>query len=237
MTLRGVLRAAIRSTILVAALLGFVIISASVVGDMMDGPPDTTALRKDFVTRYLQAHTEIGQRIERAAKAIENSFVVRPDEIHEKRPAPLPEEYYPVTPPPSGNEPIYPGYTLEAGMNDLSVIHSVLGVVALVLLAAGGWLMIRQGGICRFAALTSIALIAFNLVFHNLWGDEYLLYSQHWMTPALLLLAGLFHLPTRWSGVTVGVLALFACAIGAVNAVSLWDLMDRMRAISGTIFG
>jgi hypothetical protein len=194
-------------------------------------------LRKDFVTRYLQAHTQLGQRIERAVKAIENGFVVRPDEIHEKAPAALPEEYYPVTPPPSGDDRVYPSYTLEAAMNDLSVIHSTLGVIAVLLVCVGGTMMIRHGGVSRFIALTSLALIAFNLVFHNLWGDEYLLYSQHWMTPALLLLAGLFYVPTRWRGMSVGVVGLFACAIGVVNAISLWDLMGRMRAVSGALFG
>ena len=230
---RSISRAALRSAILTLALLGFVLTTASIVGDMLDGAPDIAVMRKDFVTRYLQDNTPFGQRIERAVKAVEDGFVTRPDEIHEKPAAELPIEYYPVTPPPSGERRVYPSYTLEAR----PIIHSVLGVVAVLMVLAGAGVMVARGGNSRLIALISIALILFNLVFHNIWGDEYLLYSQHWMTPVLLLLAGLFYVPTKWRGSTTAVVTLLAIAIGIVNTTTLWDLMDRLRTASNGILG
>lgn len=73
-----------------------------------------------------------------------------------------------------------------------------IGVVAwciLLVLGASRALRDRQ---TRPLAAALVAWVGFNLVFHNLWGDEFFLYSAHWAWALVLLVAiGLRHLRLR----------------------------------------
>jgi hypothetical protein len=75
-----------------------------------------------------------------------------------------------------------------------------LGVVAwTLLLGACVWLAVRDRT-TRWPAAFLMAWIGFNLVFHNLWGDEFFLYSPHWVWALLtLVMLGIGRLRLRFA--------------------------------------
>jgi hypothetical protein len=80
------------------------------------------------------------------------------------------------------------------------------------------WLVLLSAGIAstlhdpslRTVGLAIVVWILFNAALHNLWGDEYFLYSSHYVGP-LLLLASLGRLPTWF--VTVATLFILTSAV------------------------
>lgn len=71
---------------------------------------------------------------------------------------------------------------------------SILFTLALFI---GGAFLYKGSTIEKKISLASISIIIYNWLFHSFWGTELFLYSQHWLVPELILLSGLFKLPTN----------------------------------------
>jgi len=67
----------------------------------------------------------------------------------------------------------------------------------ITLLLLSGLSLIRSQD--RLLALLLLGWIGFNLVFHNIWGDEFFLFSPHWSWAlTTIVLLGMRHYPSRW---------------------------------------
>ena len=62
---------------------------------------------------------------------------------------------------------------------------------------AGAAACVRAGGVLRVVGAASAGVLAFNLALHSVWGDAFFLYSQHWLIPLAVLLAGNLAWPGR----------------------------------------
>ena len=71
--------------------------------------------------------------------------------------------------------------------------QNLLGTALFLLLAAGALGHFRGDPARRALAFAALAVIAYNGVFHALWGNEYFLYSQHWLPAAIFLAAGILN--------------------------------------------
>ncbi len=68
---------------------------------------------------------------------------------------------------------------------------NILGSAIFLLLLAGAIGHFKTGGTRRGLLWCTLAVIAFNALFHAAWGNEYFLYSQHWLPGAVFLAAGI----------------------------------------------
>ncbi|AMV37056.1 hypothetical protein [Planctomyces sp. SH-PL62] len=79
------------------------------------------------------------------------------------------------------------------------------------LLALDAWFCRGGTRAWRAMGIASLLIIGFNLTAHTFWGDEFFLYSQHWLVAITLLLAAPLARGaaiTRWSaGISLGILA------------------------------
>ncbi|MBE0596599.1 MAG: hypothetical protein IH614_04955 [Desulfuromonadales bacterium] len=111
-------------------------------------------------------------------------------------------------------------FTLEQGEGIFS-LRNPLGSVIFVLLAAGTLVHLRAGGSRASLAMAALAVLLYNGLFHGIWGHEYFLYSQHWLTATLFLLGGVLNcrLPFRTWGVAI--LVALTGTIGLNNLLHL----------------
>jgi hypothetical protein len=105
-------------------------------------------------------------------------------------------------------------------------------IAVLTVLAAGAILMVRSGGAHRTIALMCTAILAYNGLFHTVWGGpEIFLYSQHWLPAAIVLLAGIALPAAPASRQTVALRATLCIAVAAAVAVNLLVLAQVADAI------
>ena len=102
-------------------------------------------------------------------------------------------------------------------------------LVILVLLATGiaGWLVDRSP--FRVVAAACLTIVLLNLLMHAIWSVEYVVFSQHWLVPAVFVLAGNFRLPHRFR--QAAAVGLAAMSIGMIwqNALTLQKLHTTLR--------
>lgn len=111
-----------------------------------------------------------------------------------------------------------------AGVHAGALLHWLPGALALALIGAGVWAGLRSGGRLGFMTLAALAVVAFNMAFHAVWGHEYFLYSQHWLVALVLPAAAALHPAWRPS-------RLAAALAPAVVAFMLWNNLATLRAI------
>jgi len=70
---------------------------------------------------------------------------------------------------------------------------AVIIVNALLLLGTAGWL--SQGGPFRILASACLIVLVGNLVVTSYFGNEFFVFSQHWIVPAIVLMAGVLRFP------------------------------------------
>jgi hypothetical protein len=228
---RGFWKSALHSTVFSGGIVLFVLASADLVGFITHGTPSADNMRNDFVGRYLQVQSTLPDRVVRAATALGNSLAPLASDIGAMAPPPRPDEHYPVTHPAWQDFAPYPKYTFEAG-TQTSFAGNPLALIGIVGTLIGGALMLARRGPCRMIAAIAIAIVLFNLALHSLWGDEYVLYSQHWMTAVVVLLAGVFLAPAPWRTGIAGALLMYAAAVGLNNAIVFVELLDQLNELS-----
>jgi hypothetical protein len=111
-------------------------------------------------------------------------------------------------------------FTLERGPALLTV-RNPLGTVMFLALLAGAAASLRAGPTRRGLALGALAVLAFNGLFHAVWGNEFFLYSQHWLVAALVLLAGLVPERPRVRAAVCAGLALLVAVVALNNLLNL----------------
>lgn len=98
--------------------------------------------------------------------------------------------FFPEEPPTSSYE--------SSHLSDYPPLSAVAACAWVALLAASSWVLVRSPDLRNFS-LALFGWIAFNLLFHNLWGDEFFLFTPHWSWALMLIvLLGSRGLPT-WS--------------------------------------
>lgn len=105
-----------------------------------------------------------------------------------------------------------------------------LGLFVFLLAAAGAVCGLRARGALRPLIAAALAVLAFNALFHAVWGHEYFLYSQHWLTALLLLPAGLFAGPPEVRRTAVGLLAVTVLLVALNSAFHLRDILAALAA-------
>ena len=92
-----------------------------------------------------------------------------------------------------------------------------------------GWLSVAKMRTFGYAALS---VIAFQLLLHTLWGSgELFLYTMHWQTALVLLMAGGWNLPARWRIVAAGscsVLVVVELFLNLRNLRFIMAALDRL---------
>ena len=228
---QGIVMALSKSLVLGVSVAFFVLASAYGLGLAIDGPLPKGSVRDNYVPRYVRVGDALWTAPLRALGALGNAIAPNGSDIRPISPTPVPSPFDPALTAPF-DEPPYPTFTLEAAEGDVPGI-GILGVLAIVGMACGAASLIAQGGIGRKTAFIAIVLIAYNMVLHAIWGDEFFVYSQHWITPFLVLLAGLLVAPPKIGGVAEAGLAALLVAIAWNNETVLHGLIDTARAAAG----
>ena len=169
-------------------------------------------------TRFVDSHlTEDGSsRLTRSPSAISNTF--SPSDIGRTTNR-LADKY---------DEGRKYRFTL---LQSTSLIPTLI-VLPLLMAGLAGW--IKVGGALSYLAYANLAILNLNLVMHSLFGDEYFVYSQHWLVPALILLMGIFaegrRVPLKAAGVAV--IALFMVINNGIHLANMTQILSEETSTS-----
>ena len=209
-----------RRALAAAALLG-ILSTATAIGLSIAGarvlkepaPMETTATLANSYTR--QPNVERGVRY---AAALATSLIGP----------------YPATMP---NESALTPRAKSANQLNVQFSYDILPVtawtwtrIALILGVAGFGAWHGWRGDVRFRGLVVAALLvlAYNGVFHSLWGTEWLLYSIHWHSALLLLLAGWLVGSSKSNGSILLMLGIISAADAALVIREMLVALERV---------
>jgi hypothetical protein len=83
----------------------------------------------------------------------------------------------------------------------------------------------------RFVTLAAAGILLFNMVFHSLWGQEFFLYSQHWLVAQIVLLAGNLAYPSRTRRALCQLFVILFPVVAFRNANLIWSMLQQMDGI------
>ena len=83
----------------------------------------------------------------------------------------------------------------------------------------------------RFVTLAAAGILLFNMVFHSLWGQEFFLYSQHWLVAQIVLLAGNLAYPSRTRRALCQLFVILCPVVAFRNANLIWSMLQQMDGI------
>lgn len=206
-----------RTFLLSLSIFAVVIVTAFALGKLHDVKPARTLSGGDFVLGFMNVDgPSLLDKFDRAVTAIGNAVAATDPDTREDGLI--------------ANEPIKFVFTLKTAPSIFSTANP-LALLAFLGIALGGVFMLAKGGPCRSIAIISIAVLAFNIVFHSIWGEEHFLYSQHWITPALILFSGVFYVRPLKDRIVVAILGLYVIAV-AVNNMSVVEGMIQQIAVA-----
>jgi hypothetical protein len=105
-----------------------------------------------------------------------------------------------------------------------------LAALAAALTGAGALAFLRRDCPLRGLGVAALGVLAFNLVLHSFWGNEFFVYSQHWLVPLAVILAGNLTWPGRLGRSFSGLYAALVVAVAA-NNLALWaEIFSTIRA-------
>jgi hypothetical protein len=223
-----IVRALATSAFLSLAIGLCVLGSAHLVGVAIDGPLQRGSVRDNFVPRYFRDDTFTWHAPLRALSALGNAVAPDESDIRTVPPTPVPTPHYAELRAPFATSP-FPTYTLEPAPGDLPGI-GIIGITAIVAMALGATTLVSRRGPPRALGVMSLALIGYNMVLHMIWGDEFFIYSQHWITPALILLSGLLTAPAKVRPISESALALITIAVAWNNISVIAAVLNAARA-------
>jgi hypothetical protein len=98
------------------------------------------------------------------------------------------------------------------------IVLSLRNLIGLLLLGALARVALRDeklDPVFRSLARASLAVLAFNWVFHGFWGGEQFLYSQHWHVSLIVLLGAAVSAveARKWNSLAPLVIAVLGVAV------------------------
>jgi len=118
--------------------------------------------------------------------------------------------------------------TLE-GTPGIRSVKNALGLVTILLVIAGTIRGLFAGILFRVLTVSSVIVIAFNLVLHAIWGSEYFLYSQHWLFSTLILLCGVMLFEGRFRYIGNLFFSMFVVWVSFNNCVRLCEMLSLLQ--------
>ena len=160
-----------------------------------------------FVQRYLRS--DLVQKVLRLPAVVTNS--IAPTRVNVMpNTAPEPEARYDFQ------------FTIEGTASPWPVMFGM------ALLASGTFGCLQAQGSYRFLAIAALTILVFNLAMHSAFGNEFFLYSQHWLAALLVLLGGnlAYRGPYRCVGGWLWSLSLLA--VLANNVARIAEMLVRL---------
>jgi hypothetical protein len=117
-------------------------------------------------------------------------------------------------------------FTLEKSSGAWRVLPAGL------LLATGTLGCLRRPDPMFSLGVASLGILTFNFLLHAVWGQEYFLYSQHWLIPLLVLLSGNLTCKGRRLQVAHCALGLVVVCVMANNALLVSEMLRILVSTS-----
>jgi hypothetical protein len=111
--------------------------------------------------------------------------------------------------------------------------YGVVSFIILLMILGGAFCLFRENILFRTIAVSGLMILLFNWVFHGFWGNEYFLYSQHWMSSLTLIISGIFLIDKSYRNF---VSATFVVFVGFLAANNLRTLSRMMEFLEGYPF-
>lgn len=138
-----------------------------------------------------------------------------------------------IAPPPARVVPGLPRHTVRHRIRfTLESVRDPLRIaVVWIPFLFGAWLGLRSDDpVRRSLCLGSVAIVLYNLLFHAIWGNEWFLYSQHWLAPLVFVMTGALRDAGRFR-VPLWIAASIALAlVAAGNWRRSSEIADRLEA-------
>jgi hypothetical protein len=119
-------------------------------------------------------------------------------------------------------------FTLE-GFKSSSPLSSLRAILFVFILAVGTFVGFGAGGIRRAITVASVAIIGYNWILHSVWGNEFFLYSQHWLLASMFLVSQVLLFRRRYSFIFACLLALTVVAVGINNTLMLSYMFRTLK--------
>lgn len=121
--------------------------------------------------------------------------------------------------------------TVTPGITTAPEQPTALVALVAALTLGGAFACLRSGTPMRALGAAALGVLAFNLTLHSIWGDAFILYSQHWLVPLVVLLAG----NLTWPGRAGKAFAVSFAVAGLVMVVHNASLVNGIIAtVSGS---
>jgi len=115
-------------------------------------------------------------------------------------------------------------FTLQ-GIPGLFSGEDALGLIVILLMIAGCVRYLIANRTFQILAICSLLVLAFNLIFHAIWGVEYFLYSQHWYFSSLICLSGSMLVKGRFRYFSDSLFAAMVICVAVNNCVRFYEMI------------
>ena len=105
-----------------------------------------------------------------------------------------------------------------------------LVALACLLVAGGVRSLLRREDPLRALGVGCLGVLIYNLALHLFWGDEFFLYSQHWLVPLAVILGGNLAWPGRAGRRFAYLYAVLTVTAAVHNAVLLEQIFATLAA-------
>lgn len=208
--------ATMASLILIAAASGVTLVSAVTMNKVFEQryqlTAETLTQSQTWVERFVRQDTVA--RLVRFTSSIANTVVPPSPKIVDNQARMKGDKYS-----------YY--FTFEGTPNVFSTTPP-LGLFLLALLLAGSARLLRAGDPMHSLGVASLLILAYNAIFHSVWGSGLFLYSQHWHLSILLLVSGVMLGDRRrslWGTAAIAVMLIVATFNSAVRLNEVFETL------------
>ena len=125
------------------------------------------------------------------------------------------------------------GHQIHISYEDNSRIRFiVIIIITIVITSIGTISMLKRALIFKTLAIASLLTLTYNWLFHAFWGNEYFLYSQHWICASIILISGIFLTKRPYLVPITSVFLAFLIYIIYNNWITLNDIFYFFRNYS-----
>ena len=124
-------------------------------------------------------------------------------------------------------------HQIQIAYEDNNRIRFILVIIITIIITSIGAInLLKSDLIFKTLAIASLLTLTYNWLFHAFWGNEYFLYSQHWICALIILISGIFLTKRPFLLPITSVFSVFLIYIIYNNFVTLNDIFHFFRNYS-----